>query len=147
MLRNASKSGFLIPTRDRTIALAVSSSPVSFECVESRESRAREILGKAAFGGNWQQTKSNWNAESEYVEILDVCAGLPFALGIAVRGLHIDYEGSRDGEGRKDPSFAVRNYSGWLKKNSLWYVQRANPAYHRGGLKYVVDASLKSCEA
>ena len=70
MLQDAPNSGLLISTRDRTIARAVSGSPVTFECVEPEGSRARKILGKAAFGGNCEEIISNWDAESEYVEIL-----------------------------------------------------------------------------
>ena len=89
------------------IALELLSSPVNFECIEAQGSKAREILGRAAFGGDWHQITSNWNAESEYVGILSVYAGLPLALGIAGRGLYAHYEDSRDGERRKDASFAV----------------------------------------
>ena len=89
---------------------AVSCSPVRFECVEPEGQRARKILGKAAFADNYEEVISNLEAELEYVEILKVCAGLPLALGIAGSGLREDYADSRKGEGRKDPSFAVRNY-------------------------------------
>ena len=147
MLRDAPKSGLLISTRDRMIAHAVSSSPVSFECVEPQGSRAREILGRAAFGVDWQQITSNWNAESEYVEILTVCAGLPLALGIAGSGLNVDYEDSRNRKGRKNPSFAVRNYWYGLKRGSLKHLRATKTSYHTDGLKYVVQASLKSCKA
>ena len=53
--RNAPKSGFLMWTRNRMIALAISSSPVSFECVEPLGSKSREILGRAAFGVAWKE--------------------------------------------------------------------------------------------
>ena len=146
LFRDAPKSGLLISTRDRTIALAVSSSPVSFECVEPQGSKAREILGRTAFGVDWQDIVSNWDAESDYEEILDVCAGLPLALGIAGSGVHADYEDSRDGEGRKDSSFAVKNYRVGLKEGSVKTLAGANVDYHRDGLKYVVAASLKLCQ-
>ena len=41
------------------VALAVSSSPVSFECVEAEGSKAREILGRAAFDIHLQDVTSN----------------------------------------------------------------------------------------
>ena len=141
LLREAPKSGLLISTRDRTIAKAVSSSPVSFECVDPEGSKAKEILGRAAFGDNWQKIMLGWNAESEYVEILKVCAGLPLALGIAGSGVNADYEDS------KDASFSVKNYWSRLDKDVLNQLQNANIEYHSDGLKYVVEASLKSCEA
>ena len=147
LLRDAPESGLLISTRDRTIALEVSSSPVSFECVEPQGPKAREIMGKAAFGDDWQEMTSNWDAELEYVEILKVCAGLPLALGIAGRGVCVDYADSGDGEGRRNPTFAVRNYCDGLNNGNLEHMQRTKIDYHRDGLKYVVEASLKSCEA
>ena len=55
MLRDAVKIGLLILTRNRTIANAVSNSPPSFQCAEPQGSRAREILGRAAFGDNWEK--------------------------------------------------------------------------------------------
>ena len=111
-------------------------------------SRARKILGKAAFGDNYEEIVSNLDPESKYVEILKVCAGLPLALEIAGSGVHEDYLDSRnEDDGRNDPSFAVRNYWKGLKQGSLEHLQEANIDYHRDGLKYVVEASLKSCEA
>ena len=110
-------------------------------------SRARKILDKAAFGDNYEIIVSNLDAESDYVEILKVCAGLPLALGIAGGGVHEDYLDSGNEDGRNDPSFAVRNYWKGLKQGSLEHLQEANIDYHRDGLKYVVEASLKSCEA
>ena len=53
------------------------------------------------------------------MEILEVRGGLLLALGIAGSGVCVDYEDSQDGEGRKDTSFAVRNYSDGLKKSSM----------------------------
>ena len=147
MLRDAPKSGLLISTRDRMIARAVSSSPVSFECVEPQGSKAREVLIRAAFGADWQEIISDWDAELEYVQILTVYARLPLALGIAGSGVHADYEDCRDGEGRKDASFAIKNYRAGLKEGSLKILQEANADYHRDGLKYVVEASLNLCEA
>ena len=90
---------------------------------------------------------AGWEAESEYVEILTVCAGLPLALGIAGRGVNEEYEDSGDGEGRKDASFAVKTYRDGLSKGGVKHLRVANTDYHRDGLKYVVKASLKSCEA
>ena len=113
MLRDAPKSGLLISTRDRTIAHAVSNSPVSFECVEVQGPRARKILGKAAFGDNCEKTISNWDAESEFVEILRVCAGLPLALGIAGSSVKLDYEDS------EDASFSVKKYCSGLVSGGL----------------------------
>ena len=147
IIRNAPKSGLLISTRKRTIAEAVSCSQVSFECVEPEGSRARKILDKAECGDNYEEMISNLDTESEYVEILEVCAGLPLALGIAGSGLHEEYADSRNRDGRKDPSFAVGNYWKGLKRGSMEYLQYANIDYHRDGQKYVVEASLKSCEA
>ena len=140
MLRDAPKSGLLILTRDRKIAKAVSSSPVSFECVDALGSEAREILGRAAFGDDWQELMPDWDAESEYAEILKVYAGLPLASGIAGSGVNAEYEDS------KDASFSVKNYSKGLMSGALNQLQAANIEYHAGGLKYVVEASLKLCE-
>ena len=84
MLRDAPKSGLLISTHDRNITRAVS----SFECAEPQGPIAREIPGTAAFGVDWQQIMPGWEAESEYVQILTVCAGLPLALGIAGSGVN-----------------------------------------------------------
>ena len=139
MLRDAPKSGLLISTRDRTIAQAVSSSPVNFECVEPQGRKAREILGTAAFGPDWQQAVSDWDGGSEYVGILNVCAGLPLALGIAGSGVKEDYVDSRNA------SFAVKNYWGGLMKGGLKHLQGANVEYHADGLKYVIEASLQLC--
>ena len=69
MLRDAPESGLLISTRDRTIARAVASSPVSFEALESHGSKAKEILRKAAFSVGWHQMTSDWDAEPEYKRI------------------------------------------------------------------------------
>ena len=55
MLRDAPKSGLLIPTLDRTIAREILSSPVSSECADPQGPSARDILGRAAFGVDWQQ--------------------------------------------------------------------------------------------
>ena len=74
------------------------------------------------------------------MQIWDVCAGLPLAIGIAGRGVNVDYE-----EG-KNASFAVQNYWDGLKEGGLEHLQEANLEYHAGGLKNVVQASLKSCE-
>ena len=126
MLQDAPNSGLLISTRDRTIARAVSGSPVTFECVEPEGSRARKILGKAAFGGNCEEIISNWDAESEYVEILKVCAGLPLALGIAVKDVNGEYEDTKDERDEKDASLALKNYWGGLKKGSLKYLRGAD---------------------
>ena len=140
MLREAPKSGLLISTRDRTIANAVSSSPVSFECAQPEGPRARKILGKSAFGDSCEEIISNWNAESEYVEILRVCAGLPLALGIAGSGVKLNYLDS------KDASFSVVKYWRRLKRGGLNQLKGANAEYHASGLKYVVEASLELCE-
>ena len=139
MLRDSPKSGLLISTRDRMIAHAVSSSPVNFECVEPRGSRARKILGKAASRDNCEEIISYWDAESEYVEIPKVCAGLPLALGIAGSGLKLDYEDS------KYASFSVKNYCSGVS-GVLNQLQGVNAEYQAGGLKYVVEASLQLCE-
>ena len=146
LLRDAAKSGLLISTPERMIARAVSSSPVSFECVEPQGSKAKEIMGRVAFRDDWQQIISNWNAEVEYAEILQVCAGLPLALGIAGSGVDVDYEDSKNEQDRKDASFAVKNYWGGLKKGSVKNLGGVIADYHRDGLKYVVEASLKLCE-
>ena len=71
-----------------------------------------------------------------------MCAVLQLALGIEGKGVYEDYE-----DGRKDPSFAVRNYCYGLKKGRFAHLRGANINYRRDGLKYVVEASLKSCEA
>ena len=147
LLRDAPKSGLLISTRDRMIARAVSSSPVSFECVEPQGSKAKEILGRAAFGVDWEQITSNMVAELEYAGILQVCAGLPLALGIAGSGVNVDYEDSKDERDRKNASFAVKNYWVGLKEGSVKTLGGANAEYHADGLKYVVEASLKLCQA
>ena len=140
MLRLAPKSGLLISSRVRMILLAASSSPVSFDCAEPQGSKAREILGRAAFGDDWRQITSNWNAELEYVEILKVCAGLPLALGIAGSCVKSDYEDS------KDASFSVKNYWRRLDRGGLNQLQGVNFEYHVDGLKHVVEASLQLCE-
>ena len=59
MFRDAPKSGLLISTRDRAIAGAASSSPVNLQCVEQLGTRAKKILGKAAFGDNCEEIISN----------------------------------------------------------------------------------------
>ena len=125
----------------------MSSSPVSFEYAKPQGSKAREILGKTAFDDGWREIISHSNAESEYVEILNVCAGLPLALGIAGSGVNLDYQDSGDGEGKKDASFTVKTYWEGLSKGSLKHLRRATTDYHRDGLKYVIEASLKWCEA
>ena len=140
MLRDALKSGFLISTRDRTIPHAVSVSPVSSDCVEPEGPRARKILGKAAFGDNYEEIISNWDAEPEYVEILKICAGLPLAFGIAGSGVKFDWEDS------KDASFSVKTYCSGLMSGALNQLQGANAEHRVDGLKYVVEASLKLCE-
>ena len=89
---------------------------------------------------------SNWNAELEYVGILGVCAGLPLALGIAGSGVNVDYEDTKDEQARKNASFGVKNYWVGLKEGSAKILRGANSDYHRDGLKYVVEASLKLCE-
>ena len=146
MLRDAPKSGLLISTRDHTIAREVSSSPVSFECGDPGGPSCRDILGRAAFGVDWKQIMSGWEAESQYVEILTVCAGLPLALGIERGGVNVDNEDSGDGEGRKDAPLAVKTYLDGLSKGSVKHLRGANADYHRDGLKYVAQASLKSCK-
>ena len=140
MLRFAPHSTLLISTRDRAIAQAVASLPVSFEALEPHGSKAKEILGTAAFGREWEQVTCDWEAESEYKQILGVCAGLPLALGIAGRGVKIDFEDS------EDPPFAVQNYWKGLQEGGLDHLQGMNAEYHADGLKYVVQASLKLCE-
>ena len=140
MLRDAPQSGLLISTRDRTIARAVASSPVSFKCLQPCGPKAKEILSKAAFGLDWQQIIHGWGAELEYTGILGVCAGLPLALGIAGRGVNVDYEDCGDA------SFAVRNYWDGLQEGGLEHLQGTNSDYHEDGLKYIVQASLKLCE-
>ena len=59
----------------------------------------------------------------------------------------MDYEDRRYGEGRKDASFAVKTYWKGLSKGSVKHLRGANTGYHRDGLKYVAEASYKSCEA
>ena len=76
-----------------------------------------------------------------------MCAGLPLALGIAGSRVNLDYEDSGDREGKKDASFAVKTYWDGLSKGSLKHLRGATTDYHRDGLKYVVEARLKSCEA
>ena len=125
-LRDAPKSVLLISTRDWMIARAVSSSPMSFEFVEPKGPRARKILCKTAFGDNWEEITSNWNAESEFAGLLDVCAGLPLALGIAGSGVNEEYEETKDEQYRKDASLAVKNYWDGLKKGSLNNLRRSN---------------------
>ena len=149
MLRDAPKSGLLISTRDKIISQAVSSSPVNFECVEPLGPKAREILGRAAFGVGWEQIISNWDAKSEleYVGILKACAGLPLALGIAGSGVRANYVESEDGEGRKDASLAVKDYMFGLKDGTVKTLGGTNAYYHRDGLKYMIEASLKLCQA
>ena len=112
----------------KKIARAMSSSPVSFECVEAQGPKAREILGRAAFGDDWQQIISDWDekSESECVGILEVCAGLPLAHGIAGSSVHVDYEDSGNGEERKDGSFAVMNYWDGLKEGGVEHLREAN---------------------
>ena len=51
------------------IARSLSSSSVSFECVEPQGLIEREILGRVAFGIDWHHITSNWNSESELVEV------------------------------------------------------------------------------
>ena len=119
LLRDALKSELMISTRDRTIVRQASKPPVSFECVGPRGSKVRKILGVVAFGVDWQQITSNWGAELDYVGILDLCVGLPQALVIVGSGVHVYYVGSRNREGRKDSSFAVRRYFYRLKHGSL----------------------------
>ena len=146
VLWDAPKSELLILTRDWTISEEVSGSAVSFECVQQEGWRARNILGKVAFGDNCEEIISNLGAESEYVEILKVCSGLQLALGIAGSGLREYYGDSRDENGREDPSFTVRNYWKGLKIGRLDHLEGENIYYHRNGLKYAVEASFKSCE-
>ena len=95
MLRDALESGLLISRRDDNIIRVVLSFSVSFECGEPQWSRAREILGKAAFA----KVTPDYEAESKYAQISTVSAGLPLALGIAGRGESVDYEYSGYGEG------------------------------------------------
>ena len=87
-----------------------------------------------------------WEAESEYVEILTVCAGLPLALLIAGSDMNKDHKDSGDGEGKKDAYFAVKTYWNKLKKGTLKYFLGANAYYHKDCRKYIVKASLDSCE-
>ena len=130
----------LISTRDRIIAKAVSSSLVSFECVDALGSKAKEILSRAAFGDDLEEITPDWNADSEYVEILKVWAGLALALGIAGSGVNLEYEDS------KYASFSIKNYCSGLMSGALHQLQGANVEYHAGALKCVVEASLKLCE-
>ena len=121
----------------REVKRPTSDIPKMEQNVEPQGSKARGILGRAAFGVDWQEVMSNWDAESEleYVGILDMCSGLPLALEIAGSGVYADYEDIQDGEGRKDPSFAVKNYWEGVKMSSLKYLRGANRDYHRDGLK------------
>ena len=137
-LRDAPKSGLLISTRDRTIAQAVSGSPVNFECVEPLGRKAREILGWAAFGPNWDQITFDRDAKLKYLKILKVCARLPLAIGIAGSALK-----SVDGEQRYMVlSLIMRR----LNRGKLNRLQYPNGEYDRDGLNYVVKASLQLCE-
>ena len=70
---------------------------VILECVEAQIAKAKEILGRAKFGVDWQTMISNWNAESKCVAILDVCAGLPLAFEMAGSGVNMDNEDTKDG--------------------------------------------------
>ena len=70
---------------------------VIFECVEAQMAKAKEILGRATFGVDWQTIISNWNAESKSVAILDMCTGLLLALGMAGSGVNMDNEDTKDG--------------------------------------------------
>ena len=58
-----------------------------------------------------------------------------------------EYEDTKDEQYEKDTSLVVKNYWDGLKKDSLKYLRETNIYYHRDGLKYVVEAILKSCEA
>ena len=99
------------------IANALPSSPVNFEFVEMQGSKAREILVKAAFGHNCEEIISNWDAESQYVKIVKLCAGLPLALGITGSGIKVEYEDS------KDASFSVKSYCSGLVSGRLTQLQ------------------------
>ena len=74
---------------------------------------------KAAFGVDWKKVTPDWEAKSEYAQILTVCAGLLLAVRIAGRGVCVDYEDSGDGERKKESSHAVKTYWEGLSKGSV----------------------------
>ena len=61
--------------------------------------------------------------------------------------MNLDYEDSGDGKGEKYASSTVKTYWDGSSKGSLKHLRGATTDYHRDGLKYVVEARLKSCEA
>jgi len=142
LLRNAPQSRLLVSTRDRYIASKIAESPVNFEALEARGKKAREILGKTAFGADWQPASDSAGYEEELKGILEFCAGLALALGIAGSGIRSAYRDSRN------EAAAVRKYWDGLQRKGLLQMRgRPKLDYHKDGLKYVAEASLSACDA
>ena len=138
-LRDAPRSGLLVSTRDRNIARAISDTPVDFVSLDVQGPKALEILGKSAFGKEWVNHTSRLTCNAKYMEILNVCAGLPLALGIAGRGISVEFKDC------KDESAAISSYWDGLQERKLSHMQEPNLEYHPDGLIYVAEASLAIC--
>ena len=83
----------------------------------------------------------NCGSEKEFLQVLNFCAGLPLALGIAGSGVNTYYADSGDA------FLAMKTYWGRLRGRALRRMRGTNLDYHKDGLKFVVQACLSACDA
>ena len=111
---------------------------VSFEVLARYERKAREIDGITAFGSQFKTVSANLTCEATFIDILQVCGGLPLALAIAGSGIKSHFDNS------DSAAFAVNKYWTSLRDCNVPSSNKTNDAHP--GLEHVVSASLKECE-
>ncbi len=140
LLVDAPRSKLLVSTRDQKIAEEVSTSCVTFGTLPPHGLRARNILGKHAFGEMPIDTLERPDIRGYVEKILNVCAGLQLALCIAGRALRIEIRRLGDIQN----VFEV--YTIQLERDQRPDETARGAQLYDHGLSYIVDASLIQCE-